>query len=137
MQKKEKKKMFYKKWWFWILIVIILVIIVFISIYMNNKSTGVGTAGISKEEFDKIEIGKTTNFELNNIIDQNNEWDNDEIYERCVEKIREEKEDHKYTYIYKYYGEEKGYAIITLQADYSNGYYYNDVIVIKKENVGL
>ncbi len=135
--KKERENIFYKKWWFWTLIVIILSIIVSISIYMNNKLTGVGTAGISKEEFDKIEIGETTNFELNNIIDQNNEWDNDEIYERCVEKIREEKEDHKYTYIYKYYGEEKGYAIITLQADYSNGYYYNDVIVIKKENVGL
>lgn len=137
MEEKETKRVFYKKWWFWILIVIILVTTIFAIIYINNKPTGVGPAGISKEEFDEIEIGKTTNFELNSIIDQNDEWDNDGIYERCVEQIGEEKEEHKYTYIYKYYGEEKGYAIITLQADYSNGYYYNDVIVVKKENVGL
>ena len=135
--KEKKEKTFYKKWWFWLLIGIILVTTIFLVIYINNKPIGVGTAGISKEEFDKIEIGKTTNFELNSIIDQNNEWNNDEIYERCVEQLEEKKEEHKYTYIYKYYGEEKGYAIITLQADYSNGYYHNDVIVVKKENVGL
>ncbi len=132
----NQNKLIYKKWWFWLLIVIILVTSIFVVIYINNKPIGVGTAGISKKEFDEIKIGKTTNFELNGIIDQNDEWDNEEIYERCVEQLGEEKEEHKYTYIYKYYGEEKGYAIITLQADYSNGYYYNDVIVVKKENVG-
>lgn len=108
-----------------------------IIIVSSNKNHGVGTAGISKEEFDEIIIGKTTNFELDSIIDKNNEWFDDEVYEKCVEQIEESKENHKYTYVYKYYGEKGGYAIITLQADYSNGYFYNDVIVIKKEKFGL
>lgn len=139
MEEKEvkKEKTFYKKWWFCLIIIVILAIIIFVTVSINNTSAGVGTAGISKEEFDEIEVGKTTNFGLNSIIDKNDEWNNDEIYDKCVEQIGEEKEDSKYTYIYKYYGEEKGYAIITLQADYSNGNFYNDVVVIKKENFGL
>lgn len=108
-----------------------------IIIVSSNKNHGVGTAGISKEEFDEIKIGETTNFELNSIIDKNDEWFEDEIYDKCVEQIEESKENHKYTYVYKYYGEKRGYAIIILQADYSNGNFYNDVIVIKKEKFGL
>lgn len=126
-----------KKWWFWVIILIVLILIILTVVLLSNTPKGVGTGGISKEEFDEIKIGETTNFELNSIIDKNDEWNNDEIYNKCVEQIGEEKEDSKYTYIYKYYGEEKGYAIITLQADYSNGNYYNDVTVIKKENFGL
>lgn len=140
MQNNSKKSIaICKKWWFWIIIVIIILIIatIIILLNVNDTSNGVGSAGISKEEFEKIQVGKTTNFELNSIIDQKDEWDNDEVYNKCVEQIGEEKEDSKYTYIYKYYGEKTGYAIITLQADYSNGYFYNDVIVIKKENYGL
>lgn len=134
---KIENKPIYKRWWFWTIIIGITIITVFIIIFTNNIHKGVGTAGISKEEFDEITIGKTTNFELNSIIDKYNEWDNNEIYNKCVEQIGEEKEDHKYTYVYKYYGEKNGYAIITLQADYSNNYFYNDVIVIKKEQFNL
>lgn len=124
-----------KKWWFWLIIMFCtLIIAIFV---IKSNSNGVGTAGISKKEFDEIRIGKTTNFGLNDIIDKNDEWNNNEIYEKCVEQIGESKEDSKYTYVYKYYGEKSGYAIITLQADYSNGYYYNDVIVIKKEKFNL
>lgn len=126
-----------RKWWFWLTIVLISILITFVAILLNNKDDGVGSAGISKEEFDEIIVGKTTNFELNSIIDKNNEWNEDEIYNKCVEEIENSKEGHKYTYVYKYYGEKNGYAIITLQADYSNGYYYNDVIVIKKEKFNL
>lgn len=121
---------------FWIIILLIIILII-IGISINKDSNGVGSAGISKEEFDEIKIGSTTNFELNSIIDKNDEWDNDEIYSKCVEQIEEKKENSKYTYIYKYYGEKGGYAIITLQADYSNGYFYNDVIVVEKENHNL
>lgn len=121
---------------FWIIILLIIILII-IGISINKDSNGVGPAGISKEEFDEIKIGSTTNFELNSIIDKNDEWDNDEIYSKCVEQIEEKKENSKYTYIYKYYGEKGGYAIITLQADYSNGYFYNDVIVVEKENHDL
>lgn len=127
-----------KKWWFWI-VILLMVTLICIIIFAFSKDTnkGVGTAGISKEEFEQIEIGKTTNFGINKIIDKNGEWDDDEIYEKCVEQIGESKEDSKYTYIYKYYGEKGGYAIITMQADYSNGYSYNDVLVIKKEQFNL
>lgn len=125
-----------KKWWFWVSIILVLIAII-ILILVISKEDGVGTAGISKEEFDEIKIGETTNFELNRIIDKNDEWFEDEIYEKCVEQIEESKEDKKHTYVYKYYGEKRGYAIITLQSDYSNGYLYNDVIVIKKENHNL
>ena len=118
-------------------IIAILVSAICILLFIFPKNKGVGTAGISKKEFDKIVIGKTTQSELNKIIDNNDEWENDDIYVKCVEEISNSKEDKKYIYIYKYYGENGGYAIITLQADYSNGYFYNDAIVIKKENFGL
>lgn len=133
--KQEKK--FYEKWQFWLIILAVIVIIIIGIIITNNQAKGVGSAGISREEYNEIEIGKTTNFELNEIIDKDDEWSNDAIYDKCVQQISEEKEDSKYTYVYKYYGERSGYAIITLQADYSNGYFYNDVIVIKKEKFNL
>ena len=125
-----------KKWYFW-MILIMLIIFLLTIIGMNNLDNGVGEGGINEEEFSKIVIGETTQFELDDIIDKNDLWDNDERYIKCVEKIDETKEDHKYTYVYKYYGEKKGYAIITLQADYTNENFYNDVIVIKKENYNL
>ena len=126
-----------KKWWLlFIAICVFILMITLILITKPNEKQGAGTAGISKEEFEKIKIGMTQ-FEVNSIIDKLDEWDNDEIYEKCVEKIEESKEEKKYTYTYKYYGEKGGYAIITLQADYSNGYLYNDVLVIKKEAFNL
>jgi hypothetical protein len=125
------------KWWFWLVIVLILALIIFTVILLNSSNDGVGSAGISKEEFNEIIVGQTTNFELNSIIDKNDEWNEDEVYDKCVKEIENFKKDNKYTYVYKYYGEKGGYAIITLQADYSNGYYYNDVVVIKKENFNL
>jgi len=130
------KNKFYTKWYFWLILIIFISIIVFFTLTLIDAS-GVGTAGISKNEFDKITIGSTTNYELNSIIDQNDEWDDDAVYNKCVEKISESSENHIYTYVYKYYGEKSGYAIITLQADYTNGYFYNDVIVTKKEDYNL
>ena len=130
------KNNIYKKWYFWLILVTFIFIILLLIFILNNNS-GVGTAGICKDEFDEITIGSTTNFELNSIIDQKDEWNDDTVYNRCVEKISESSENHIYTYVYKYYGEKGGYAIITLQADYTNGYFYNDVIVTKKENHNL
>lgn len=131
---KEKKKL-YQQWWF--LLCVVLIVLFCVYFFIHSKNSGVGSAGISLKEFEEIEIGKTTNFELYSIIDKNDEWNNEKIYNKCVEIIEETKSNHKYTYVYKYYGEISGYAIITLQADYSNGYFYNDVIVIKKENYNL
>lgn len=133
----KEKVAIYRKWWFWVVIILIIIFILSVTFILNNSKKGVGTAGISKQEFDEIQIGITTNFELNNIIDKNNEWNDNAIYDKCVEQISEEEKKSKYTYVYKYYGEKGGYAIITLEADYSNGYLYNDVIVIEKENYGL
>lgn len=120
-----------------IIIILLVVVIISMVFILRNINNGVGTAGISEDEFEEIQIGETTNFELSSIIDQNDEWSNDNVYDKCVEKISEEREEQKYTYVYKYYGEKSGYAIITLQADYSNGYFYNDVVVIKKEKFNL
>lgn len=133
----EKGKVaIYKKWWLWTIIVVVAIILLFVILFML-KIGGVGSAGISKAEFDEIIVGETTNFELSSIIDKDDKWNNDFIYNRCVEKISEEKEYLKYTYTYKYYGEKGGYAIITLQSDYTNGNFYNPVVVIKKENFDL
>lgn len=127
-----------KQWWFWLIIVLTIISVVLIIIFKNsNKNESVGTAGISKEEFEEIQVGKTTNFELNRIIDKNDEWNNDDVYDKCVEEVSKSKDNKKYTYVYKYYGEKGGYAIITLQTDYSNGQIYNSVVVINKENHGL
>lgn len=121
-----------------IIISIILFILLILLMLKNiNNLSGVGTAGINLKEYNEIKIGTTNNYELFSIIDTNNEWNEDSIYEKCVEEISNTKEDHVYTYVYKIYGENSGYAIITLQADYSNGYYYNDLIVTKKEKYNL
>lgn len=126
----------FKKWYFWVILVIMIIFFIIIMI-LNSTENGVGSGGINEDEFNEIIIGQTTEFELDDIIDKEDLWDNDEVYERCVEQIAETKEDHKYTYVYKYYGEKRGYAIITLQTDYSNSNFYNDVIVIKKEKHNL
>lgn len=134
----NKKVVFYKNIWFWIAIIsCLLFFIILIISNINTVSFGVGTAGINEKEFDMIIVGKTTNFEISSIIDTNDEWDNDGVYEKCVEQISNSSKDHVYTYVYKYYGEKSGYAIITMEADYTNGHYYNDVIVTKKEKFNL
>lgn len=123
-----------KKWWFWLIGV--LVIISAIIILINNNE-GVGSAGISIEEFEEISLGMDQ-FKVNSIIDKLDEWDNDEIYNECCEEISSSSKNSIYTYVYKYYGEKNGYAIITYEVDYSDGYYglkYPEVI--KKEKYDL
>ena len=127
-----------KKWWYLFLALGILIIGIIIAIFATAKTEGgVGQAGISNEEFRQIEIGKTTSYELGKIIDDKNEWENEETYNKCVEKISESIDGNKYTYVYKYYGERSGYAIITLQANSLNTEMNNNIIVIKKEKFDL
>ena len=78
------KNKIYKKWYFW-LILVTFVFIILLLIFILNNNSGVGTAGISKDEFDEITIGSTTNFELTSIIDQNDEWNDDTVYNKCVD----------------------------------------------------
>lgn len=118
-----------KKWWFYLILIIIIVIVIAL-----QNSGGVGSAGISKEEFEKIKIGMDQ-FEVSSIIDNNHEWNDDNTYKKCVEKIEELKSNHKYSYTYKYYGEKSGYAIIKYEVDYSEGVYglkYPEVIEKKQ-----
>ncbi len=124
-----------KKWWFW-LIIISIIFSITILILILNKNNGVGTAGISVDEFNKIQIGMSQ-FEVDGIVDKLNEWNNDEIYEKCCEEISKSQQEHVYTYVYKYYGEKGGFAIITYAVDYSDGTFFEMPEVVKKEKVNL
>ena len=125
-----------KKWWIGAIAIIVLTIA--ISVFMGGSSTeGVGTAGINNQEFRKIEVGKTTSYELNEIIDKKNEWNDEEVRNKCIEKVEEKKENGKDTYVYKYYGERGGYALITLQANSLNEEGNNNLIVTNKESFDL
>lgn len=133
----KKEKTFYKKWWFWLLILLAIIIILIILFAIKNNSHGIGTAGISKEEFDKIEVGMDQ-FEVNSIIDEYDEWNDDELYEKACQEISSKEENSVYTYVYKYVGDLDGYALITFEVDYSDGAYvlkYPEVV--KKEQFNL
>lgn len=124
-----------KKWWFLTIIVIIICSII-ISITIMNKKEGIGTSGISKEEFKEIELGMSQ-FKVNEIIDKLDEWDNNSVYEKACEEISKSHKDSIYTYQYKYYGEKSGYAIITFEADYTETIIGVFPEVIKKEQFNL
>ena len=131
----EKKKPLYKIWWFWLITCLIILII--IAILLLNSSTKIGTAGISIDEFNKIKNGMEQ-LEVNRIIDELDEWNNDAIYEKACQEISSETKDSVYTYVYKYIGEEQGYALITFQVNYSDGVSglkYPEVV--KKEQFNL
>lgn len=124
-----------KKWWFWIIVLSIIAIVIILTAIIN-KSKGVGTAGINENEFEEIQIGMTQ-FDVNKIIDKLDEWNNDDIYKKCCEEISKSNKDHIYEYVYKYYGEKEGYAIITFEADYSKGDLFVLPEVTKKEQFNL
>lgn len=128
---KESKKVF-QKWWFWLILILVIIIILLIFLLLKKDNEGIGTAGISKKEFEEIRTGMSQ-FEVNSIIDKLDEWDNDEIYKNSCEEIEKSTENH----IYKYYGENGGYAIITYTADYSKGDLFVLPQVTKKEQFGL
>lgn len=123
-----------KKWWF--LLILIVLIIAILYFYYSSVNKGVGSAGISLEEFKKIELGmgETT---VSKIVDTNDEWFDDDVYEKCCKEINKSKENHIYRYTYKYIGEKSGYALITFEADYSNGELFVLPIVSKKEQHNL
>ena len=124
-----KEKTFYKSWYFYLVVFIILCII-FVGIFVYKKqNSGVAENGISREEFEKIELGMSQN-SVTKIISPDD-------FETIKEKVEKKEENHIYRYVYKYYGEKGGYAIITYEADYSNG----DMFVLpeptKKEQFNL
>lgn len=124
-----------KKWWIGLIIILVIIIILLAFLLLKKDNKGVGTAGISKKEFEEIRTGMSQ-FEVNSIIDKLDEWDDDEIYDKCCEEMSKEYKDSKYTYQYKYYGEKSGYAVITYQADYNKSL-FEIPEVIKKESFDL
>lgn len=126
-----------KKFWLgFIGIIIVAVVITTIVLIGLKKDTGVGTAGISKEEFSKIEIGMSQTT-VNSIIDNYDEWNDNETYKECCQEINKSNENHIYKYTYKYLGENGGYVIITYEADYSSGNSFVLPTVSKKEQFNL
>ena len=95
-----------------LIIIAISVIIIIIAI-----PKGIGSGGISKEEFDKINIG-LSRWSISGIIDPENTWHDEATYNKCVEQIGETYKDKKHTITYKYIGEHGGYAIIKFESDY-------------------
>lgn len=126
-----------KKNIFGIIVVVSLLLIVAIICIFNNSSEGIGSAGISLEEFQQLQLGMTQ-FEVNNIIDTDDLWNDDEIYNKACVELSKESNNSVYTYKYKYVGDKSGYAIIVFSVDYSDGVYglkYPEVI--SKENFNL
>lgn len=107
---------------FIVILMIVSMITVLLFLLKNNSKDGIGEAGISLEEFNKISSGMTQS-EVEKIIDSNNLWNDDDIYSNACIKLEENKSDSIYTYKYKYIGDKSGYAIVTYKVDYSNGFY--------------
>ncbi len=124
-----------KKWWFWIITILVIIIATLITLTIN-KNQGVGTAGISLQEFEEIDLGMS-NLTVNKIIDKLDEWNDNNIYQKCCKEVSKSSQNSIYTYSYKYYGEKSGYAIITFEADYSKGDLFVLPSVVKKENFNL
>lgn len=102
-----------------VIIGILLIVFAIIFLLLRIIPKGIGTGGISKEEFEKISIG-IDNYKVNSIIDPDKTWLNEEIYKKCVEKINETTKDGKHSYTYKYLGEQSGYAIIKFEMSLDN-----------------
>ncbi len=125
-----------KQWWFWFIIVIIIIVTVLIIVLTNKKentrkSKGIGSSGISKEEFDKIEVGMK-HIEVDGIIYELSEVD-DKEYTESYKLTVIANEDDGIIYEEKHYGENGGYAIITYKEYYDT---YTSK-VIKKESFDL
>lgn len=130
MEAKKTKRVFYKEIWFYVIIFIIFIIfLIAIFLYNNKSNSGVGKNGINKEEFEQIKLGMSQNDVIKIISPENLETINEEV--------EKNEENHIYKYVYKYYGEKSGYAIITYQADYNNGDIFVLPKVIKKEQFNL
>ena len=95
-----------------IVILIIFILVVVGMVFFNiSKSKGVGEDGISKEEYQKIQLGMSQT-SVDKIVSS------DSVKKEEIEK---NSSNHIYKYTYKYYGEKGGYATITYEADYRNG----------------
>lgn len=125
-----------------IFIVIIIILLLIIAFLLGKSSTfsssklGVGKAGISLEEFQKIDYGDSE-MDVYKIIDPDDLLDEDDTYNKVVSEISKTKNEHIYTYTQKYMGEKNGYAEITYTADYSNGEFFVIPTVTNKINHDL
>lgn len=119
------------------IIAIVIVIIGLFILYKNKKvEYKCNDAGISYEEFQKIQTGDSQ-FAVNEIVDPNDKLDNNKTYENCIIEVSKENKNSVYNYTYKYIGEKGGYAILTFTADYSNGDSFVMPGISKKEQYNL
>lgn len=125
---KEKASNKNRYFYLFILVIICIVLAVFF-MYIKNANSKVGKNGISKEEFKKIELGMSQK-SVAKIVSPDD-------FEPVKDELEKKEENHIYRYAYKYYGENKGYAIITYEADYSNGDMFVLPEVSKKEQFNL
>lgn len=98
----------------------------------KNKKTGCNSSGINIDEFNQIELGDDR-ITVEGIIDPDDTWIEDGIYDKCVQEVSQKTENHKYYYTYKYLGENEGYAIITYLVDYSDGQLFSLPTVSSKK----
>lgn len=103
----------------------------------SEKSiTGCNSSGINLTEYHQIKVGDNQS-DVNNIIDPNNTWINDDVYIKCVKDFSKKTEEHKYYYTYKYLGENDGYALITYMVDYTDKISFSLPKVYSKEMYNL
>ena len=131
----KEKKPIYKDRYFWLVILIIIIFCIIMYLF-RIKSVGVGSAGISLKEFEEIELGMSQS-KVQSIIDLEDEWDDDEVYEECCQEIGKSEKDSVYRYTYRYIGEKNGYAEITYEADYSKGDSFVLPVVSDKKQFNL
>lgn len=120
-----------KKWYFWLIIAGIIMGLTTIIILFPQL--GVGSGGISLEEYNKITIG-TTDEDLEKIVAPNREWLLKDL-DKYIEIISTSKDGLIYTEVRKIKGENGGYAIITLQRDFKIS--LSSYKVVKKEQFDL
>lgn len=125
----------------YLFIIIIVILLLVIAYLLGNKNTtyqnnSVGKAGISIEEFNQITNGMSEST-VYDIIDLDGLLDDDTLYDKCVQKVSDTKDEHVYTYTYRYQGEISGYAEITYTADYSNNDLFVMPTVSSKQNFNL
>lgn len=133
---KHSKKNNYKLYCLLGIIIILIITLLIISLKLIlNKNDGIGTAGISRNEFQEIELGMSQ-FEVNSIIDKQDEWKNESVYDKCCEEISKNNKDRVYTFTYKYYGEKGGYALITYTSDFNKDKFAFPEVT-EKEQFGL
>ncbi len=122
----DKLRMLSKKY-ILITIGIIAIILIIIVVVSSKKPKGVGSIGMSPSEYDRIVMGDTITKVNDKITERLTVGD----YPKVVSTVSEKKDGDKTIIVYRYEGENGGYALITVEKELFIE------TVISKENHGL